>query len=198
MKLFDSALPQNYSKVLFEEKCSDLAPEHTDKMLNIMFTAVSNLLNQSKSMTQPTAFTFKAVDGSIIAASIIQFFENEDSSKPGNWSLVWTFDGADIPETALVIDFNDPQTHSYFRAAAGEKYGIKFEDTASLIDCMVVLIQQLKKWLDDNAKEGSEVMVELDGIFQARVAVENGEKVFAIEPAGEIKNLIKDDVAIEK
>ena len=41
-------------------------------------------------------------------------------------------------------------------------------------------------------------MVEQDAIFQARVAVENGEKVFAIEPAAEIKVLIKSDAMIEK
>ena len=57
---------------------------------------------------------------------------------------------------------------------------------------------QLKKWLDENAKEGVEVKIEQDGIFQARVAVENGEKVFAVEADGEVKNLIKDDTADEK
>ena len=42
-------------------------------------------------------------------------------------------------------------------------------------------------------------MVEQDGIFQARVAVnKNGEKEFALEPAGEIKNLIKGDDEIEE
>ena len=63
---------------------------------------------------------------------------------------------------------------------------------------LTYLLQQIYKWLDENAKEGEEVIVEQDGIFQARVAVENGEKVFAIEPAGEVKMLIKDDAAIEK
>ena len=51
---------------------------------------------------------------------------------------------------------------------------------------------------NENASEKEEVGVELDGVFQARVAVEDGKKVFAIEPAGEIKVLIKDDASIEK
>ena len=58
-------------------------------------------------------------------------------------------------------------------------------------------IAQIKKWLEANAVEGEEVGVELDGIFQASVAVENGEKVFSLVPDGEIKKLIKDDAAIE-
>ena len=75
---------------------------------------------------------------------------------------------------------------------------MRFEDVAALIDCLACALIQLKKWLDENAKEGVETSIELDGFFQARVTVENGEKVFALEPAGEIKNLIKDDAAIEK
>lgn len=198
MKLFDTQLPQMYSKGLFEEKCLDLAPEHTDKMFDVLFTGASNILNQAKSQEKPTALTFRTVTGTLIAAAIVQFFANEDSNNPGNWSLVWTFDETDIPENALKIDFSDVQTHSYFIAAAGQKYGIKFQDTGSLVNCITYVLIQLKKWLDENAKERSEVGVEMDGVFQARVAVENGEKVFAIEPAGEIKNLIKDDAAIEK
>lgn len=198
MKLLETNLPGNYSKGLFEEKCLDLAPEHMDKIMDTLFTGVANLLNHSKSMTQPVAFTFSNIDKSFIAGALVQFFPNEDKNNPGNWSLVWTFDEADIPESALKIDFSDPQTHSYFIAVAGEKYGMQFKSDAMLVDCIVFAISQTKKWLDENAKDGSEVVVEQDGIFQARVAVENGEKVFALEPAAEIKVLIKSDAMIEK
>ena len=75
---------------------------------------------------------------------------------------------------------------------------MQFKSDAMLADCLTYALIQLKKWLDENAKEGTEVMVEQDAIFQARVAVENGEKVFAIEPAAEIKVLIKSDAMIEK
>ena len=198
MKLFDTQMPQMYSKALFEEKCTDLAPEHTGKMLDVIFTGTANLLNQAKSKEKATVFTFRKINGDLIAAAMVRFFENEDTNNPGNWSLVWTFDDADIPEGALVIDLSDSQTHSYFRAVAGEKYGMRFEDTAAMTDCLTYALIHVKKWLDENAKEGAEVSLEFDGFFQARVAIENGEKVFAIEPDGEIKNLIKDDAAIEK
>ena len=197
MKLFDTQMPQMYSKALFEEKCTDLAPEHTGKMLDVVFTGTANLLNQAKSKEKATVFTFRKINGDLIAAAMVRFFENEDTNNPGNWSLVWTFDDADIPEGALVIDLSDSQTHSYFRAVAGEKYGMRFEDTAAMTDCLTYALIHVKKWLDENAKEGAEVSLEFDGFFQARVAIENGEKVFAIEPDGEIKNLIKDDAAIE-
>jgi hypothetical protein len=54
------------------------------------------------------------------------------------------------------------------------------------------------KWLDENAKMDEEVTIEQDGVFQARVGIEAGQKVFSLEPAGEIKMLIKDDASVEK
>lgn len=198
MKLLETQLPEMYSKGLFDEVCYDLAPEHMDKIMDTIFTGAARLLNNSKSMTQPVAFTFRKMDKSFVAGTVVQYFENEDTSKPGNWSLVWTFDEADIPESALKIDFSDPQSHSYFIATAGEKYGMQFKSDSMLVNCLVYALTMTKKWLDENAKDGVEVVVEQDGVFQARVAVENGEKVFALEPAGEIKNLIKSDAMIEK
>jgi len=199
MKLNDTQLPGMYSDALFHEKYLDLAPEHMDKMFDVLFTGAANLLNGAKSTTRPAAFVMTNEASVFIAAAIVQYFENaDDSNNPGNWSLVWTFDEKDIPEGALKIPFSDVQTHSYFIGAAGEKYGIQYNNESSLVNLLTYALYQLKKWLDQNVKEGAETSIELDGIFQARATVENGEKVFALEPAGEIKNLIKDDAAIEK
>lgn len=198
MKLAETNLPQNYSKGLFEEKYMDLDPSHTDKMFNVLFTGAANLLNDNKSMEQPVAFVMRKADKAFIAASIVQFFKNEDDKNPGNWSLVWTFNEADVPENAVVINFEHGLSHSYFIACGGEKYGIQFKSDAMLMDTLSYTMIQLKKWLDENAKDGAEVSIECDGVFQARVKVENGEKVFAVEADGEIKNLIKSDAMIEK
>lgn len=198
MKLFETTLPQMYSKALFEEKCFDLAPEHTDKMFDTLFTGTSNLLKSIKSLEKPVAFLIKELNGKMVAAAICQYFKNDDASQPGNFSLVWTFDESDIPENALITTIEDTKTHSFFIAVAGSKYGIRFKDASCIVNTLGYTMVQLKKWLDENAKEGTIVSVELDGIFQGRVEVQNGVKVFAVEPDGEIKNLIKDDAAIEK
>lgn len=198
MKLMETQLPEMYSTTLYQDKCFDLAPEYTDMIFDTLFTGVANLLNQTKTMDKPVAYVFETVDKRFVAASVVQYFENSDEKNPGNWSLVWTFNEEDIPENALRISINDAQSHSYIKTAAIDKHNFKYDDIDSLVTCNVSALELLKKWLDENAKENTEVMIELDGVFQARVAVENGEKVFAIEPAGEIKNLIKDDAAIEK
>ena len=198
MKLMETQLPEMYSTGLYQEKCYDLAPEYTKNIFDVLFTGTANLLNHVKTTDHPVAYVFESVDSRFISAALVQYFENSDESNPGNWSLVWTFNEEDLPDNTLRISVNDPQSHSYIRTAAVDKYSMLFDDVDSLVVCNVYALEQLHKWLDENAKEGTEIVIELDGIFQARVAVENGEKVFAIEPAGEIKNLIKDDAAIEK
>ena len=198
MKLFDTNLPAMYSNSLYHEKNADLAAEHTDKIADVTFTATATFLNVVKKMDKPAVLTFNALDGAVVAAGIIQYFDNEDKKKPGNWNLTFTFNEDDIPKDAMVYSINDPQVHPYFRACAGEKYHFTYKFPETIINLPVTLFEQIRKWLDENAKEDEEVTVEQDGIFQARVAVEGGEKVFAIEPGGEVKVIIKDDAAIEK
>jgi uncharacterized protein YkuJ len=75
---------------------------------------------------------------------------------------------------------------------------MQFLDSTTLENLFTESLIYLKKWLDENANETEEVTVEEDGVFVARVAVENGEKVFAIEMDGLVKQLVKDDASIEK
>lgn len=199
MKLYDSSLPNNYARGLFDEYNANLAPEHTDKIANITFTATALVLNGYKNKTNPVALRFERADGSMVIAAIVQFFENtDDPDQPGNWNLVFTFDENDIAENTNAISMLNPLVHPYFRSVAGDKYAITFKTTQDIIDLPTYFFEQLHKWLDENTKEGKETSIECEGVFQARGAVEGGEKVFSVEPDGEIKVLIKDDAAIEK
>ena len=199
MKLFDTNLPNNYTKGLFEEYNANLAPEHTDKIADVTFTATADVLNGSKSKEHPTALRFERVDGSMVAAAVCQYFENtDDPDQPGNWSLIFTFDESDIPANTNVLTLKNPMVHPFFRSVAGDRYHFTFKTPDAIINLATYLFEQLRKWLDENTKEGAEASIECDGIFQARGAVEGGEKVFSIEPDGEIKMRIKDDASIEK
>lgn len=200
VKVDKSAMIQNWSNRIFNEFKYDIGPEHMDKLFDVVFTASANALNMIKKKDAKTAFTFTNTDKSLIAAAICEYFPNEDASKPGNWSLVWTFDESDLVDVKEnnKIDIADIRSHEFFRGVAGNKWGMIFEDPGSMIVTINSVLVDLKKFLDENATADDTFTVEQDGIFQARVAVEDGAKVFAVEPAGEIKILIKDDTAIEK
>jgi hypothetical protein len=197
MKLNESGLPAMYSKGLFEVKNYDLAPEHTDKIFTILFEGTSEALKSIKSKDHPVAFKFNRLNGDMVAAAIVQYFKNDDSSKPDNLSLVWTFYPEDIPANAYVIDLNNVQTHPFFKSIGFNKYHLKF-DHNSMENMFVFLLETLYDFLDQNAKEGEEFELTLDSVFTARSTINNGKKEFSIEPAGEVKVLIKDDASNEK
>ena len=99
----------------------------------------------------------------------------------------------DIPENARQLRLKDTEFQVYFRTIAAQKYVIGFKTPAALVECGNFLMKQIKQWLADNAKEGEETVVTLDGIFQGRSGVENNEVVRSLEVIGETKALIKKD-----
>ena len=194
----DSKIPAIYSTGLYSEKGYDIAWEHTDKILDIVVTGVTECLSDIKSKDYPVVFMFKEGEKNFIAAAIIEYYENEDdATKPGNWNYTWTFNEEDVPENAMIKDPYDTKLTSYFRTYGLSKYSMEFDKAEYLGDCSVYLFKVIKKWLEDNVNEGEENGVKIDGLIQFRVASENGEKIMAIEADGEIKQLIKDDAAIE-
>ena len=198
MKLLETQLPALYSQNLHDKYRWDFGPSHLDKIYDILFCGSAELLSNIKSTDRPAALVITALNGTTVAAGIVQYFENEDESNPGNWSLVWTFNESDIPENAFRVSLSDGQVQPYYIGIATSKYGIQFKDSSAFENLLTEAVIYLKKWLDDNASETEEVSIEQDGVFVARVAVENGEKVFSIEMDGLVKQLIKDDAAIEK
>ena len=199
MKLLETQLPALYSQSLHDKYRWDFGPAHLEKIYDILFTASANLLSNIKSKEKPAALVLRAVNGVFIAAGFVQFFDNaDDANQPGSWSLAWSFNEEDIPENALICTLGDGQVQPYFISYASDKFGLQFKDSAAFENLLVESVIYLKKWLDENANETEQVTVELDGVFTGRVAVENGEKVFAIDMDGLVKQLIKDDASIEK
>jgi hypothetical protein len=198
MKLLETSLPAMWSKGLAEEKAYDIAPEFITRMTETLFRGVAGVLAANREPNRPVAFIIDRLDGKVVACAVLQLFENEDKKNPGNWNLFFSFDEADIPKDAKRIYLKDPLCQSFFVAPAANKCNMEFKSEAALVILMTYVLEQIYKWLDENAKADEEVSIEQEGVFQARVGVENGQKVFSIEPAGEIKMLIKNDTSIEK
>jgi hypothetical protein len=197
--LKDTKIPMSYSSGLYSEANYDIAAEHTDKILDVLVSGVTACLADIKSKDYPTAFVFKHAEKEFVIAAVVEYFKNEDDpSKPGNWNYSWTFDEKDIPENARICTPYDGSIASYFRSTGVSKYGMGFQAVNSMADIFIYLLRTISKWLDENAVEGEEAGVKLDNVIQFRVVIENGEKIKSAEPFGEIKQLIKDDAAIEK
>ena len=195
--LFDTKLPFNWTERCSQELNYSVAEAHYDKIVYVIFKAVTGLLSNAKSKSEPTTFVFDNM-GKEVANATVQYFADEDDTAAGTWSIVWSFDSEDIPANAKKIFLTNVDTHPYFNGAGTAKYGLSFYSDGDLVAIVNVTLEELKKYLEENAKEGEVVGVEVPNVVQARVTVENGVKVFAIEPAGEIKMDIKDDSVSEK
>ena len=197
-ELKETKIPQFYSTGLYSEAGYDLAQEHTDKILSVIVEGTTRCLADIKSKDFPVAFVFEEANKTFIAAAIVEYFPNEDdATKPGNWNYSWTFNKEDIPENARICTPYDNELATYFRSVANTKFSMGFDSVESMGDIFRYLLKTIIKYLDDNASESEENGVKLDGVIQFRVAVEDGKKVMSAEPDGEIKQLIKDDAAIE-
>lgn len=195
-QLRDTKIPTIYQTGLYNEKSMDLSWEHTDKMLSTMVYGVTTYLSSIKSKDYPVVFEFRESNNEFIAAAIVEFHEG-NKGEVGNWSYSWTFYEEDIPEKSRIENAYNDQTLQFFRAPAVNKYNMIFQQADYPAVLFGYLLSVIKKYLNDNANESEEWGVKLDGVIQFRVAVENGEKVLSAEVDGEIKQLIKDDAAIE-
>lgn len=196
-KLSETSIPQNYSTGLYNEHAYDITPDIGNKMGPVIFEAVSTMLGESKTKAHPVAFEIKDFNRQFLCAAVIMYEENEDPKQPGSWNYFWTWDESDIPENTTRTSCEDAGNASYFRGVSQGKYSFGFENIEAIFTMVTYFFKSIQKWLDENASDKETVGIEVDGVFQARVAVEDGEKVMSIEPDGEMKKLIKDDAALE-
>lgn len=194
----ESNIAQTYSTGLYANMSYDVSQQHTEKVLDIMVSGLTSCLASIKSKSSPVAFVFRLTNGQFIAAAIIEYFPNDDDPKqPGNWNYSWTFKEDDVPKNAKVVTPYDGNIASFFRSTGHTKYGIGFEKNEYMGDMFTYLMDTIDHWLDTNALETEEVTLVSTGIIQFRVAVKDGVKIKSAEVDGEIKQLIKDDAAIE-
>lgn len=195
----DSNVPQNFSTGLYSEKQYNVGKDHIWKILDTMINGVADVLKDIKSKEHPVAFVFKKANDFLLAA-IVQYFRGADETKPGNWSMSWTFNKEDVPteeDRVRIVTAFDPDLANYFWSYGINHHDFAFKTSEYLGTALNYLIQLIIKWLDENAEEKEIVGLELPGVVVFKVQVENGEKVYACEVDGEIKQRIKDDASIE-
>lgn len=196
-KLTETGIPQNYSSGLYNTYSYDLIPEMCPKVGDVIFEAVSACLGDMKNKNNAVAFIFNDFNKDFLVGAVIEYEPNEDPKQPGSWNYFWTWNEDDIPEGATKTDLNQALNASYFKGVSQSKYAFGFNNLEALTTLTVYFFKTIYNWLNDNASDKAEEGIELDGVFHARVVVENDEKIMSIEPDGEMKKLIKDDLALE-
>lgn len=190
IKLMDSSLPQNWSEVSKDQDAYMMAPVHCEKIAYTLFNGVVDCLAAMKSKEHPVTYTFTKPNGEFVAACTVFYNPTDDKENADFWNVSWTFYKEDIPEDSFIIDIADTRTWQYFRGVAGSKYSMSFEINSEGI-IMTRFLTCLISWLNENYTDDEIVGIELDGVFEAKVGTEDGEKIMTLECKGETKANIK-------
>lgn len=192
LKYNETGIPDNYSKEL-KMKNYDISRDNACYLLDIAIGAATDALKQLKSKDYPLAFVYKLPNDVFVAAGVVNY------NKDKNWDYFWTFNKDDVPENAHILTVEDPKNCPYFRGFGTAKYGIGFRSFDAICVIIPDSLYIVSKWLDENAKEGETVSVQLEGtgIFSVTIN-DKGEKEKDIDVDGEYKVEVKDDIRHEE
>lgn len=198
--LNESSIGNNYAQRLAEQSIR-WTPSDTDLIYKTLFRATSEYLGIIKSKERPVALVIEDLKGNLKMAGVVTYHKNEDQEDmPGNWSYEFILDKEEFEEREItsVVKYVDSSFQRVLSDVARTN-GFEFKKVELACTLVEEAITVLLNWLDVNCKESGEVeTVELEGYFEASVALENGEKVKSIVPDGEMKTLVKGDGTIEK
>jgi len=180
--------------------------DRPERIVKSFFTATAAYLSKVKVSKADEAVAIVLVDtsGNFKFAGIVEYHENKDNpDEPGNWSFTMTFDSKtlDTLEKSKSLKkylYSSDAFKAIFDKVSYDVASIQFQHTQYMFDACGLVIDTLLQVLDREAKEDEVVDIELPGYFVASVSVEDGEKVFAITPDGHLKQVVKDDTALDK
>jgi len=180
--------------------------DRPERITKAFFASVSYFLSKQKVKKQDeaTALILTDVAGNFKFAAIVQYHENEDNpDEPGNWSYVMSFDPKSVEnleksKSVKKLLFSSSEFTSIFDKVGYDVAAIQFNHSSYIFDACLLVVDTLLQVLDREAKEDEVVEIELPGYFTAAVAVEDGEKVYSLTPDGHMKEVIKDDTALDK
>lgn len=214
INLFNDVVAKSYEQTelhqAFVVNANSLGYEFNDddrveRVIKSFFTATSVYLSKTKvaKPDEAVALILTDVSGNFKFAAIVEYHENKDNpDEPGNWSYVMTFDEnkiSSLEKTKSVkkLLYTSQVFMTILTTVAHDVAAISFQHQSYLYHACIISIDTLLQVLDREAKTDEVVDIEFPGYFTASVAVEDGEKIFAITPDGHMKQIIKDDTVLD-
>ena len=195
LKFAESTMVENF---MVEAKALGVLYEPTDviRICEVIVAGASDFLALVKTKEEGVALTFDNIKNEMVMAGIVEYNDNADGEGQGNWNFYFTFNPKDI-EGKKRYSTTATQVDSVIARRAYESYRMKFGTQQMIIDACTIFATLLREFLDTNAKDGEEFIVEHEGYFLATSAVEDGVVEKSVLPDGAMKRLIKDDAATE-
>lgn len=179
--------------------------DRPERVIKAFFITTAVFLSKAKiaKIDQAVALILTDVAGVFKFGAVVEYHENQDNpDEPGNWSLTFTFyedDIADIEKAKAVqkLLYSSTEFNTLFNKIAYDVVSINFEHSSYLYDACLLVVETVRQVMEREARTDGQVDVEFDECFIASVAVEGDVPVIGIVPDGKLKEIIKDDSALD-
>ena len=179
--------------------------DRPERLIKAFFAATAAFLSKKKvsKVDEAAALVLTDMSGAFQFGSVVQYHYNKDNpDEPGNWSYIQTFDQDDIDDIEKEVTvkkylYSSEEFKVIFDKVAYDVAGIQFQHSDYMYTACLLIVNTMKQIMDREAKDKEVVDIELKGYFKAAVGIENGIKVFSITPADHMKEVIKDDIALD-
>jgi hypothetical protein len=179
--------------------------DRPERLVKAFFASTASYLSKKKvsKVDEAAALVLTDMSGAFQFGSVVEYHYNKDNpDEPGNWTYIQTFDQDDIEEiekerTVKKYLYSAEDFKVIFDKVSYDVSGIQFQHSDYMYTCCLLIINTLKQIMDREAKDKEVVEIELKGYFKLAIGIENGIKVFSITPADHMKEIIKNDIALE-
>ena len=193
VKFSESMVADMYSKAINEVPTQQVQSELVEDIFKSITQGFAFAVKEVKSKDNPVAVCTQDQNKNMLFGVKIEFIPGDDEES-GSWNTIWSFNPEDFTDENIVIyNSEDPKIEPFFvNAAAGFQLTL-YPGSGTCYTLQRTMFQVLISYLDQNATEGDQFALELDGYFSATVDVVEGIKVFNFVPDEEITNLEKGD-----
>ena len=184
--------------------------QRCSRTFHLLFASIAGFLSKVKSTESKVALVLEDYNQNFQFASFVEYVPNANEDMPGSWTFAFTFNPHDIDDAGIVYRLSGNEFKDVASNIAMQQFGYVFyneeDNESNLLDnnrtiIMMILgaaAKAIKGWVDENSVSQTPVSTEIPGkgLLEAMVD-ENGTKIGAFTPSGELKNIIKDDAAVE-
>lgn len=198
--LEETSIPNYFTNTIKERWGMDFYYKRVPEFYRVLFDSIAVMLKANRNKNKPH-IGFKLLNdaGEFRLGAILDYEVAEDSEEDtGNWVLSFTLNEEDMNN---LDDCKDNMTDTFATIADHELYSTMyghFAEDSAITNMFSAAIESLTNQLSSMADSGEEYKVVLPGVFEASVGFEDGQKVIAIVPGHNVKQIIKDDKGLAR
>lgn len=192
--LSETRIPNLFYTEMYQKASQEIPENVVPQCYDSFFMSMANFCAMRKNKDKKIALIVRDLKNNFKMAMVVAFEEGkeEDTDNKGNWNVVITLDEKDV-EDAEKYYTTDSQFSYTLATTTRDMHGFRYSQGEMVPKIIELIVELLLQWLEEEAKSGEEVVLELPGYFNAKVVVEGDKKIKGITPGENIKNVVKGD-----